>query len=204
MQVLTRTDRVGYLEQAWGGFAAGNAAIAELNAVGRWTDVHLDVTDGQFEVWPIEHELDWLEVRIGNLLAYSVVLLERGDHLRELRDEWLPFYGDGLRAERLLGSREACLGYLARIPWFLDRELWFQALARLHGAFSWFLLALHIKHRTYPISYDKWIREQIVDNLAMPQLYERLPRLFEIHHLESRELEQKASDLRELVETYLA
>ncbi len=203
MQVLTPTNRIRDLEQAWERFAAGNAAIAEVNAVGRWTDVHLDVTDGVFEVWPIEHELDWLEVRVGNLLAYSVVLLERGDRLSELRAGWLPFYREELRAERLGAARETCLGYLDRIPWFLDRELWFQALARLHGAFSWFLLALHIKHRTYPISYDKWIREQIVDNLAMPELYERLPRLFEIHHLESRELEQKAADLRALVQTYL-
>ena len=75
MQVLTRTDRVRDLEQAWDRFAVGNAAIAELNAVGRWSDVHLDVTDGVFEVLPIEHELDWLEVSVGNLLAYSVVLL---------------------------------------------------------------------------------------------------------------------------------
>jgi len=203
MQVLTRTDRLADLEQAWDRFAERNAVIAELNAAGRWTEVHLDITDGVFEVLPIEHELDWLEVSVGNLLAYSVALLERGDHLSQLRAEWLPFYGDELRAERLAAGRATCLGYLGRIPWFLDRELWFQALARLHGAFSWFLLALHVKHRTYPISYDKWIREQVVDNLSLPQLYERLPHLFEIHHLESRELEQKASDLRELVETYL-
>jgi hypothetical protein len=66
------------------------------------------------------------------------------------------------------------------------------------------LLALHVKHRTYPIAYDKWIREQIVENLAMPQLYERLPALFEIAHLESRELDQKATELRALADTYLA
>jgi len=77
-------------------------------------------------------------------------------------------------------------------------------LARLHGAFSWFLLALHRKHRTYPIAYDSWIREQIVENPGMPQLYDRLPALFEIAHLESRELDQKAADLRALADTYLA
>ena len=204
MQVLTRPECVQELEQAWDRFAAGNAAVAELNDAGRWTDIHLDVTDGVFEVWSIEHELDWLEVRIGNLLAYSIVLLERGGRMRELRADWLPFYGDELRADRLAAGRETCLGYLERIPWFLDRELWFQALARLHGAFSWFLLALHIKHRTYPIAYDKWIHEQVVENLSLPQLYERLPRLFEIHDLKSRELEQKATDLRALVDVYLA
>jgi hypothetical protein len=204
MQVLTQTAQVGRLDQAWRRFAAGSAAIAELEAVGRWSDVHLDVTDGAFEVQRIDHELDWLEVQVGNLLAYSIPLFNRGDRLRDLREEWLPFYGEELRAERLPAARATCLGYLDRIPRLLDRQLWFQALARLHGAFDWFLLALHVEHRIYPIAYDKWIREQIVDNLALPELYERLPALFEIAHLESRELDQKAAELRALVETYLA
>ena len=172
--------------------------------MGRWSDVHLDITDGTFEVRPIDDELDWLEVQVGNLLVYSVPLFERGDRLQQLRTEWLPFYGDELRAERLAAARETCLGDLDRIPWFLDRQLWFQALARLHEAFSWFLLALHVKHRTYPIAYDKWIREQIVDNLSLPELYERLPALFEIQHLESRELDEKAARLRKLAQTYLS
>lgn len=203
LQVLTSPGDVGALEEAWLSFAGDSPAVADLHAAGRWTDVHLDVIDGDFAVQPIEHELDWLEVEVGNLLAYSVPLLERGPRLRALRAEWLPFYSEELRAVRLPAARETCLGYLDRIPWFLDRELWFQALARLHGAFSWFLLALHVRHRTYPIAYDKWIREQIVDNLRLPELYERLPRLFEISRLESRELERKATDLRALVEIYL-
>ena len=204
MQVLTRTDRVAALERDWERFAADSSAVAELHATGRWTDLHLDIGDGEFEVRPIDHELDWLEVEVGNLLAYSVPLFERGDRLAELRAEWLPFYSDALRAERLPAARDTCLGYLDRIPWFLDRELWFQALSRLHGAFAWFLLALHVEHRIYPIAYDKWIREQVVENLDLPELYERLPRLFEIARLESRELDQKATELRALVRTYLA
>lgn len=203
MQVLTRADRVAALERDWLHFAAKSPAVAELEVTGRWTDVHLDVVDGEFEVRPIDHELDWLEVEVGNLLAYSVPLLERGGRLRELYAQWLPFYGDELRAVRLPAARDTCLGYLDRIPWFLERELWFQALARLHGAFAWFLLALHVEHRIYPIAYDKWIRERVVDNLNLPDLYERLPGLFEIAQLESRELDQKAAALRALVEVYL-
>jgi hypothetical protein len=114
-----------------------------------------------------------------------------------------PFYDEEFRAQRLPAARAACLGYLDRIPWFLDRELWFQALARLHGAFHWFLLALHVAHRTYPIAYDKWIHEQVVENLGLPELYDRLPHLFEISRLESRELEEKVADLRVLADTYL-
>ncbi len=50
MQVLTRPECVQELEQAWDRFAAGIPAVAELNDAGRWTDIHLDVTDGVFEV----------------------------------------------------------------------------------------------------------------------------------------------------------
>jgi hypothetical protein len=203
MLVLAPTESVASLDAAWTHFAIASDEIAELTAAGRWTELHLDVADGVFVVRPIDHELDWLEVEVGNALAYSVPLLERGERLTQLRAEWLPFYDDELRAERLLAARSTCLGYLDRIPWFLDRELWFQALARLHGAFQWFLLALHVLHRTYPIAYDKWVREQVVDNLRLPELYARLPHLFEIGRLESRELEEKAADLRALVDTYL-
>jgi predicted nucleotidyltransferase len=203
MLVLAPTESVANLDAAWTRHAVASDEIAELATAGRWAELHLDVADGVFVVRPIDHELDWLEVEVGNALSYSVPLLERGERLTQLRTEWLPFYGDDLRAERLVAARATCLGYLERIPWFLDRELWFQALARLQGAFQWFLLALHVSRRTYPIAYDKWIREQVVDNLGLPELYARLPHLFEITRLESRELEEKAADLRALVDTYL-
>ncbi len=202
--VLAPTNAVARLDALWEQFESASGDIGALAAAGRWSDVHLDVVDGSFEVRPIEHELDWLEVQVGNALAYSVPLLERGGRLAQLRAEWLPFYDEHLRATRLAAAHAACLGYLERIPWFLDRELWFQALARLHGAFHWFLLALHISKRTYPIAYDKWIREQVAENLGLPELYERLPHLFEITRLESRELEDKAAELRALAETYLS
>jgi hypothetical protein len=203
MLVLVPTESVAFATAAWERFAEASEEIAALAAAGRWAELHLDVGDGAFEVRPIEHELEWLEVEVGNALAYSVPLLERGERVAQLRAEWLPFYGDELRAERLSAARASCLGCLDRIPWFLDRELWFQALARLHGAFHWFLLAAHVSRRTYPIAYDKWIREQVVDNLGLADLYEHLPRLFEISRLESRELEEKATDLRALVDVYL-
>jgi hypothetical protein len=201
--VLVETESVAKVEAAWERFAVGSDEIAELAAAGRWAEVHLDVVDGVFEVRPIEHELDWLEVEVGNALAYSVPLLVQDERLAQLRAEWLPFYDDELRAQRLSAASASCLGYLERIPWLLDRQLWFQALARLHGAFHWFLLALHVSRRTYPIAYDKWIHEQVVDNLGLPELYRCLPPLFEIARLESRELERKAADLRELAHAYL-
>ena len=38
-----------------------------------------------------------------------------------------------------------------------------------------------------PIAYDKWIQEQIVDILGLPELYNQLLRLFEIRNFESHE-----------------
>lgn len=204
MLVVAPTEAAMELEAAWERFAAASEAVENLASAGRWAEVHLDVFDGVFHVRPIRHELDWLEVEVGNALAYSIPLFQRGHRLAQLRAQWLPFYSDELRAERLAAARVTCLGYLDRIPWFLDRELWFQSLARLHGAFQWFLLALHVARRTYPLAYDKWIREQVVENLGLPRLYERLPHLFEISRLESRELEEKAADLRALVDRYVS
>ena len=57
--------------------------------------------------------------------------------------------------------------------------------------------------RTYPIAYDKWIKEQIVDILELPELYRQPPRLFEIAHFESREIAENADMLRDLLETYV-
>jgi len=43
-----------------------------------------------------------------------------------------------------------------------------------------------------------------VENLGLPELYEQLPSLFELRRLESRELEDKAAQLRALVGSYVA
>ena len=65
-----------------------------------------------------------------------------------------------------------------------------------------FLQALFIARRTYPIAYDKWIQEQIVEILGLPELYNQLLRLFEIHNFESREILDKANILRYLLDEY--
>jgi hypothetical protein len=93
---------------------------------------------------------------------------------------------------------------LARIPWFLDRDLYFQAFDRFYRAFQGFLLGLHISRRIYPIAYNKWIREQIVVTLGLPRLYDELPRLFEFDRFESRALETKGQDLHRLVDEYVS
>ena len=66
------------------------------------------------------------------------------------------------------------------------------------------MLPAGLVHRAadVPIAYNKWIREQIVDILGLPELYARLPPLFELERLESTELVDKAAALRALADAY--
>lgn len=204
MQVIAPAAARDALEERWATFEADCRQMRALSTAGRWSELHLDVEDGRFWIGPIDHAgIDYLEVVVGNRLAYSVPPFTRGDRLEHLRAEWLPFYGDELRAERLAAARHWASRYLDRIPWYVGRALYFQALDRLVRAFQYLLLGLHVARRTYPPSYDKWIREQVVDNLGLPELYARLPALFELSRLESDELVGKAADLRALIDVYL-
>jgi hypothetical protein len=205
MQVIAPVNAVARLDADFSRFAGESDAIATLQLAGRFSDLHLDVIDGVFSPGLIDEEgIDYLEVGVGNLFVYSVPLYVRGDRLERLRGEWLPYYDDALRSERLEAARWFVLdNNLARIPWFLDRHLYFQAFDRFQRAFQGFLLGIHVARRTYPIAYNKWIREQVIDNLGLPDVYEQLPRLFELHRFESRALEAKAENLGRLTESYL-
>jgi predicted nucleotidyltransferase len=206
MQVIVPPDAVARVDAEWRRFAGESDAVEELVRVGRFSDLHLDVWDGVIVPGVIDDEgFDYLEVSVGNLFVYSVPLFVRGDRFERLAARWLPFYDDSLRRERLKSGRWFVLeNNLARIPWFVDRELYFQAFDRFYRAFQGFLLGLHVSRRTYPLAYNKWIREQVVENLGLPELYERLPGLFELDRFESRAIEAKATELRRLVEEYVA
>jgi hypothetical protein len=205
MQVIVRPEAVARLDEEFRRFAADSAEIAELARAGRFSDLHLDVSDGIVTLAPIEEEgIPWSEVSVGTFFVYSVPLHVNGDRYEHMRREWVPFYRDAIRAERLRAARWFVLeNNLARIPWYVGRELYFQAFDRFYRAFQGFLLGLHLARRTYPIAYNKWIREQVAGNLALPEVYERLPPLFELDRFESHALERKAADLAELVEEYL-
>lgn len=105
-----------------------------------------------------------------------------------------------MRQRRLTEAKRYCLNNLDHIPLYVKRGLYFQSLSRLWQAFQEFMQALFIARRTYPIAYDKWIREQVVDILGLPELYPQLTRLFEVGRLESHELAGKAQDLGELLD----
>jgi hypothetical protein len=145
----------------------------------------------------------YVHLEIGNTLVYTVPLWQRSDYFDSLKAQWLPYYSEVLRQERLAMVRDFCVNNLDHIPLFVERGLYFQSFNRLYDAFREFLQALFISRRTYPIAYDKWIREQVEEILGMPHLYQRLPGLLEISHFESDEVARKAEELRALVEEHL-
>ena len=189
------------LERDWAGFEREDAAVAALAQVGAYTHVDLDFHDGSFSPAPRGWTSgpDNFELEIGNVAAYSHPLLEQDDHYQRLREQWLPYYGDELRRERLAAVRRFCLNNLDHIPQYVSRGLYFQAFHRLYDAFREFLQGFFIAQRTYPIAYDKWIKTQVADMLGRPEVYEQLPRLFEIGRFEGDEIAEKAEALRQLV-----
>ena len=82
----------------------------------------------------------------------------------------------------------------------MQRRQSFAAFNRLYVGFQQFLQALFIFRRTYPIAYDKWIHEQVVEILGLPDLYPRLGEVFEIQHFYGDDFVQKAELVRSLLE----
>src|SRR5438552_3819190 len=92
------------LEAAWEVFYRTGEVFRDLEAAGKFAEVHLDIIDGQYTP-PGERNWtggpDWFELAVGNHLAYSVPHWERGDYYRQLKTRWLPYYGEDLRNKRL-------------------------------------------------------------------------------------------------------
>jgi len=193
------------LERRWEEAYQSEEVYAALRGVGSFTHIDVDLIDGQFEPGPRGWVggPDAFELEIGNYLAYSVPLWERDDYLEQVRGHWLPYYNDAMRHERLAAAMHYCRNDLVHIPPLVERGLYFQVFDRLYHAYRGFLQALFISRRTYPIAYDKWIREQVEERLGLPELYRQLPRLFEIEHFESDEIGLKGEVLAGLVARYV-
>ena len=192
------------LQRDWLPFMKDDPAIQALAKVGRYSEVHADFVDGVFT--PPERDdaagPDSFEVEIGNFVAYSVPLWQSGDYYATLKRRWLPYYGEELRDQRLSEVRRFCLNNLQHIAPYVQRGLYFQAFDRLYNAYREFLQALFISRRTYPIAYNKWIKEQVVEILGLPELYAQLSRLFEIQQFESLELVSKAEQVEQLLNEF--
>jgi len=192
------------LEAGWEELEKSNPAIRALYKVGKYSVVHPDFIYGVF--LPREQDEaagpDDFEIEVGNFLAYSVPLWQGSDYFKQLKGQWLPYYNEDLRKQRLDKVRWYCLNNLHHIPLYIERGLYFQSFDRLYNSYREFLQALFIAHRTYPIAYNKWIREQVDEILGLPELYTQLSHLFEIKQFESDEIEEKAKEVEELLEKY--
>jgi predicted nucleotidyltransferase len=196
--------QLAQLEAGWTKFEESEAAIRALKVAGKYSEVHLDFIDGVFA--PPERDEaagpDDFELWMGNYLAYSLPLWQGSDYWARLKAQWLPYYDEALRRQRLNRVRHYCLDNLHHIPLYVERGLYFQSLDRLYNAYREFLQALFIARRIYPIAYNKWIREQVEEILGQPVLYSQLIHLFEIKHFESTEIADKAEEIESLLEQY--
>lgn len=189
------------LAESWQHFYTTDVSFKNLRNSGRFSVVHFDYIDGSYAptIWDDGGGPDGFELEIGNQLAYSVAMWERGDRLARLKAKWLPYYTDTLRRERLRMVKAACVYDLDHIEAYIARGLYFAAFDRLYKALQEFLQALFISRGVYPVAYNKWIREGVEGLLGMPELYNQLPPLLQISAIESSELAQKAETLRGLV-----
>jgi hypothetical protein len=163
--------------------------------------LHLDIVDGNYTPIKIENgePIDFFEVEIGNQICYSVPMGTAGDYFQILQSKWLPFYSDELQKERLKASIRACEYDLFHIPFFVKRELYFQAFDILCKAFQEFLRTIFIANKIYPIAYNKWIKEQVVKWLNRPDLYRKLSPILSVTNIESNEINDKAMLLHNLL-----
>jgi predicted nucleotidyltransferase len=193
------------LEQEWQGEYASQKVFQHFRASGRFTGVHLDLIDAQYQptVWDDGGGPDGFELEIGNQVAYSLPLWAGSRAFADLKAQWLPYYSEELRQERVAMVRTACLYDLEHVPFYVNRGLYFQAFDRLYKAFREFLQALLISRRVYPLAYNKWVRLQVAKWLGEPDLYAQLPTILSITHFESAEITKKADDLRRLVAAWI-
>jgi len=202
----TSEQEAKQLEGTWQQELATNDVLRRYRASGTHAHVHLDLITGDYapEIWDDGGGPDWFEVGIGNQLAYSAPMHEAGSYFRQLQAQWLPYYGADLRHQRLEMVRAACTYDLGHVSFFVQRGLYFQAFDRLYKSFQEFLQALFISHQVYPLTYNKWIRMQVEEWLGLPELYRALPPVISVRNIESDELIERAGDLEDLLERWVA
>ncbi|MBD0333737.1 MAG: nucleotidyltransferase domain-containing protein [Chitinophagaceae bacterium] len=192
------------LKQKWQSFTTTNPDILHYKKSHRFAYLHLDIIDGRFlpTRWDEGGGPDQFEVEIGNRIAYAAPLSKEGVYFHQLKNQWLPYYDETLRRRRFAMIKSACEYDIDHIPILIKRGLYFQAFDRLYKAFQEFLQILFIAHKTYPIAYNKWIKEQVESLLGLPGLYVQLPSIISVNDLESVEMIEKGTALWGLMETY--
>ena len=189
------------MHSVWLSFSTNAPAILKFRQSSPFSHLHLDVIDGKYMPGMIEpgEPIDYFEVEVGKQICYSAPMSLAGSYFQELKQKWLPYYDNDLRHVRLSAVKNACNYDLDHVPFLIKRELYFHAFHILTEAFQKYLQAIFILNRTYPISYNKWIKEQIVKWLNKPGLYPKLLPILSISNIESDEISEKATILRELL-----
>ena len=189
------------IETGWKFYSDTESAILKYKQSNQFAHLHLDLIDGNYAPTILEIGVapGFFEIEIGNQICYSAPMTHSGPYFQELQRKWLPYYDEELRLQRLTMTRSACEYDLDHIPFFINRGLYFQAFDILYKAFQEYLQALFIAHKTYPIAYNKWIKEQVVKWLGKPELYPKLSPIISVANIESNEINDKATMLRELL-----
>jgi len=197
----TTPAEIKNIEHTWRIYSEKQPTFLKYKQSSQFAHLHLDIIDGNYKPTNIEkgEPIDYFEIEIGNQICYSAPMNNTGFYFQELKNKWLPYYNEELRLQRLQTTKDACRYDLDHIPFFIKRELYFQAFDILCKAFQEYLQVLFIANKTYPIAYNKWIREQVVKWLNKPDLYPKLSPILSISNIESNEINDKAKDLRKLL-----
>jgi len=198
----TTAAQINIINEAWQTFSGSQPPILKYKQSNSYAHLHLDIIDGNYKPAILEpgEPGDSFEIEIGNQIVYSAPMNNAGPYFQELQHKWLPYYDEALRSVRLAAIQNACKYDLDHIPLLIKRELYFHAFDILAKAFREYLQALFITHRTYPIAYNKWIKEQIVNWLGKPRLYQKLLPILSIINIESDEMNRKGEMLLELLD----
>jgi predicted nucleotidyltransferase len=186
---------------AWLAYSTSVPAIYTFRQSSPFAHLHLDIIDGTYVPGVIEagEPIDYFEVEIGNQICYSAAMGTPGSYFHELKQRWLPYYDNDLRVQRLSAVQHTCIYDLDHIPLLIKRELYFHAFNILVEAFRKYLQAIFLVNKTYPIAYNKWIKEQVEKWLNKPALYRKLLPILSISNFESNEINEKATMLRGLL-----
>lgn len=198
----TTPNEIKTIENAWQKYAETHPTLLKYRQMTQFSHLHLDIIDGNYTPTVLEVGVasDFFEIEVGNQICYSAPMDRAGAYFQELQNKYLPYYDENLRLQRLTMTWNACEYDLNHIPFFVKRGLHFQAFDILCKAFQEYLQTLFIANKTYPIAYNKWIKEQVVKWLNKPDLYPKLPPILSVTTIESNEVNEKAKMLRALLE----